>query len=103
MTKTRTVPLLTVYWGKLFKYAFDMWPRVSRYFDKGYYQIVNNGKENAIRSIALGHNVIFILVITIGLKTVGCFTLFLKVVCKSLLSHINVLFSYWRRHLYIEV
>ena len=40
--------------GKAISYAFGMWPRISRYCHKGYYQIDNNGVENAIRPIALG-------------------------------------------------
>lgn len=31
-----------------------MWPRISRYCKQGYFQIDNNGVENAIRPIALG-------------------------------------------------
>ena len=40
--------------GKAISYAFGMWPRISRYCKEGYYQIDNNGVENAIRPIALG-------------------------------------------------
>jgi transposase len=40
--------------GKAISYAFGMWPRVSRYCKEGYYQIDNNGVENAIRPITLG-------------------------------------------------
>lgn len=40
--------------GKAISYAFGMWPRISRYCKEGYYQIDNNGVENAIRAIALG-------------------------------------------------
>ena len=35
-------------------YAFGMWPRISRYCREGYFQIDNNGVENAIRPITLG-------------------------------------------------
>jgi len=40
--------------AKALKYAFGMWPRVSRYCKDGRFQIDNNGIENAIRPIALG-------------------------------------------------
>ena len=40
--------------GKAISYAFGMWPRISRYCKEGYFQIDNNGVENAIRPIALG-------------------------------------------------
>ena len=40
--------------GKAISYTFGMWPRISRYCKEGYYQIDNNGVENAIRPIALG-------------------------------------------------
>jgi hypothetical protein len=40
--------------GKAISYAFDMWPRISRYCNDGRFQIDNNGIENAIRAIALG-------------------------------------------------
>ena len=40
--------------GKAIGYAFGMWPRISRYCKEGYYQIDNNGIENAIRPLALG-------------------------------------------------
>ena len=40
--------------GKAINYAFGMWPRISRYCKEGYFQIDNNGVENAIRPIALG-------------------------------------------------
>ena len=40
--------------GKAISYAFGMWPRISRYCKEGYFQIDNNGVENAIRPITLG-------------------------------------------------
>lgn len=40
--------------GKAINYAFAMWPRISRYCKEGYFQIDNNGIENAIRPITLG-------------------------------------------------
>jgi hypothetical protein len=40
--------------GKAISYAFGMWPRVSRYCSQGYFNIDNNGVENAIRPITLG-------------------------------------------------
>src|SRR5690554_961363 len=40
--------------GKAISYAFGMWPRISRYCKEGYFEIDNNGVENAIRPIALG-------------------------------------------------
>lgn len=40
--------------GKAIRYAFGMWPRISRYCKEGYFEIDNNGVENAIRPITLG-------------------------------------------------
>jgi hypothetical protein len=42
--------------GKAISYAFGMWPRISRYFSDGRFEIDNNGieNENAIRAIAPG-------------------------------------------------
>lgn len=40
--------------GKAISYAFGMWPRICRYCKEGYFQIDNNGVENAIRPLALG-------------------------------------------------
>jgi hypothetical protein len=40
--------------GKAISYAFGMWPRISRYCKEGYYQIDNNGVENAIRPLVVG-------------------------------------------------
>ena len=40
--------------GKAINFAFAMWPRISRYCKEGYFQIDNNGIENAIRPITLG-------------------------------------------------
>lgn len=40
--------------GKAISYAFGMWPRISRYCKQGYFQIDNNGVENAIRPLTLG-------------------------------------------------
>lgn len=40
--------------GLAISYAFGMWPRISRYCKEGYFNIDNNGIENAIRPIKLG-------------------------------------------------
>ena len=40
--------------GKAISYAFGMWPRISRYCKEGYFQIDNNGVENAIRPLVVG-------------------------------------------------
>ena len=39
---------------KAISYAFGMWPRISCYCKQGYFEIDNNGVENAITPIALG-------------------------------------------------
>ena len=40
--------------GKAISYAFGMWPRISRYCKEGYFEIDNNGVENAIRPLVVG-------------------------------------------------
>lgn len=40
--------------GKAIKYAFGMWPRISRYCKEGYFEIDNNAIERTIRPITLG-------------------------------------------------
>ncbi len=75
--------------GLAISYAFGMWPRISRYCKEGYFNIDNNGIENAIRPIKLGLKNYYSLEITAGQKitvySIPCW----GVAYKQVLSRIN--------------
>ena len=86
--------------GKAISYAFGMRPRISRYCKEGYYQIDNNGIENAIRPIVLRRkNNLFSGNDSVAEDNCICYTLISAAVCKPVLNLTDGLLQHWRKSL----